>query len=323
MCAVLARFAAFKLKVEQLELSFISFTMPLIPEDEKAHSNEQIERIYREDGIRALRTAPNYNGDKAIEGQVEKGVIQFYFSLSGNFTFLFGPHYELELKEGRSFFFYNPEKEMKFRIKAEGHARLVGIFITIEKLHSLFLEGTEELSFLAKDNANQKLYQEMGIKPGIAISLNQLYQHQLSENAARIFYKAKTLEILSLFFSKRTPDTEVCPFLSDEENVQKIRKAKNLLIDDLLTPPTIARLSELVELNEHKLKSGFKEIYGNTIGGYLLDYKLEKARLMLDTGKYQVNEVAFAVGYQNPSHFIASFKKKYQLTPKKYIQRES
>jgi len=31
-----------------------------------------------------------------------------------------------------------------------------------------------------------------------------------------------------------------------------------------------------------------------------------------------VNEVAFDIGYTNPSHFIAAFKKKFGTTPRKY-----
>jgi AraC-like DNA-binding protein len=40
---------------------------------------------------------------------------------------------------------------------------------------------------------------------------------------------------------------------------------------------------------------------------------------MLQSGKYKVNEVASAIGYTNPSHFIAAFKKKFGYTPKKFL----
>ena len=72
-------------------------------------------------------------------------------------------------------------------------------------------------------------------------------------------------------------------------------------------------------LNELQLKTAFKEIYGNTPYQYLLDYKLDISKNLLLSGKYQVNEVAYKVGYSNPSHYIDAFKKKYGLTPKKVI----
>jgi len=63
----------------------------------------------------------------------------------------------------------------------------------------------------------------------------------------------------------------------------------------------------------------FKEIYGNTPYQYLLDHKLEIASQIIISGKYQVNEVAFKIGYNNISHFIEAFKKKYGVTPKKMM----
>ena len=69
------------------------------------------------------------------------------------------------------------------------------------------------------------------------------------------------------------------------------------------------------------MKVGFKEIYGNTVYGYLLDRKLDYSRLQLDTKKFKVNEVATQIGYTNPSHFIAAFRKKFGITPKKYLMQ--
>ena len=62
-------------------------------------------------------------------------------------------------------------------------------------------------------------------------------------------------------------------------------------------------------------------MYGNTVGGFILDYKMNSAKALLDSRNYQVSEVAYALGYGNPSHFITAFKKKYQITPKKYLQQ--
>jgi AraC-like DNA-binding protein len=48
---------------------------------------------------------------------------------------------------------------------------------------------------------------------------------------------------------------------------------------------------------------------------------MNSAKALLDSRNYQVSEVAYALGYGNPSHFITAFKKKYQITPKKYLQQ--
>jgi AraC-like DNA-binding protein len=127
------------------------------------------------------------------------------------------------------------------------------------------------------------------------------------------------LELLALYFSERKPDTENCPFLNNEDLVRKIKHAKEYLLAHEDRPPTIKELAKLAGLNEYQLKAGFKEIYGNTVYGYLLEHKLDHARMLLDSRKFQVAQVAYQVGYTNPSHFIAAFKKKFGVTPKKYL----
>jgi len=86
-------------------------------------------------------------------------------------------------------------------------------------------------------------------------------------------------------------------------------------------PPTLQALAKEVGLPTHYLKDGFKQIYGDTVFNFLWEYKMEYARRKLDTKKYNVSEVAYEVGYSTPSHFIAAFKKKFLITPKKYMGR--
>jgi AraC-like DNA-binding protein len=112
---------------------------------------------------------------------------------------------------------------------------------------------------------------------------------------------------------------EQCPFLMDEENIAKIKKAKQIIINNMAEPPGLQELSEMVGLTLKKLKTGFKQVYGDSVYGFLFDYKLEYARKLLDTGTYNVNEVGVQIGYSTASHFIAAFKKKFGTTPKKYL----
>jgi AraC-like DNA-binding protein len=84
-------------------------------------------------------------------------------------------------------------------------------------------------------------------------------------------------------------------------------------------PPSLQELADEVGLSLKKLKEGFKQIYGDTVFGFLLEHKMEFARKMLEAGDSNVNEVGLKVGYSTSSHFIAAFKKKYGTTPKKYL----
>ena len=84
-------------------------------------------------------------------------------------------------------------------------------------------------------------------------------------------------------------------------------------------PPSLDELAREIGLSLKKLKDGFKQIYGDTVYAYLLDHKMDEARKMLESQKYNVNEVGLKLGYSTSSHFINAFKKKYGTTPKKYL----
>jgi AraC-like DNA-binding protein len=123
-----------------------------------------------------------------------------------------------------------------------------------------------------------------------------------------------------LYFNRtEDPDAEQCPFLVDEDNVLKIRKAKDIIIANMAEPPGLQELSDQVGLNLKKLKMGFRQIYGDSVYSFLFDYKMEFARKLLEDGNHNVNEVGLKIGYSTSSHFIAAFKKKFATTPKKYL----
>ena len=158
----------------------------------------------------------------------------------------------------------------------------------------------------------------------MSIVLSQILEAKIHESIRALYFKGKVYELLSLFFNKNEDtNVEQCPFLENEENVRKIRKAKEIILNHITEPPTLQDLASEIGLNLKKLKEGFKKIYGDTVYGYLLDYKMNEARSMLNTKKYNINEISIKLGYSTSSHFIAAFKKKFGTTPKKYLMSVS
>ncbi|GGH71094.1 MAG: AraC family transcriptional regulator [Bacteroidetes bacterium] len=291
-------------------------------EDPENIAERSRELIRVSEGITLVKIENDGSEPFVIQRDMPKSVIQFYFALEGQSTFKFGPTYQLQLQEGKNFFFYNPEKELPVNITVNPGAKHVFLFLTIDRVHELFVEDAAELPFLSSENINRKFYDERQIASQTIVVLNQLFNTHLSPQAQKLFYKGKVYELLSFYFSAREVDTVSCPFLNDEDNVRKIKLAKEFLMKNMANPPSIKDLAREVGLNEYRLKVGFKEVYGNTVYGYLLDHKMDHSRSLLDSGKYKVNEVAYALGYTNPSHFITAFKKKFGITPKKYLSNE-
>ena len=280
-----------------------------------------IEEIKIDDEFILLRFQNNENEQVKYERQVKTGLIQFHFGLKGKAKFIFNQgNYTIDLNEEKSLLFYNPEKELPLHLEIEPKTWIISILISIKKFHGLFTSEADHIPFLSEQNKDKKYYGEESITPSMAIVLNQMFHYTLNPSIKNLYYKGKGYELLSLFFNKNEdPNAEQCPFLIDEENVQKIKKAKEIIIANMSEPPGLQELADLVGLNLKKLKMGFKQIYGDTVYGFLFDYKMEQARNLLDSGSYNVNEVGLKVGYSTGSHFIAAFKKKFATTPKKYL----
>ena len=279
------------------------------------------EEIKIDDDFILIRIQNDTHESLTIERQVKTGLIQFHFGLKGNAKFIFNQgNYTLDLKEEKSLLFYNPEKELPLNLKLEPNSWVISLLVSIKKFHGLFSTDVEHVPFLSDANRDKKYYGEENISPSMAIVLNQMFHYNLNPSIKNLYYKGKGYELLSLFFNRsEDPNAEQCPFLIDEENVLKIKKAKEIVIANMAEPPGLQELANQVGLNLKKLKMGFKQIYGDTVYGFLFDYKMEYARKLLDSGSYNVNEVGLKIGYSTGSHFIAAFKKKFATTPKKYL----
>ena len=259
--------------------------------------------------------------NQVIERFIDSSFIQFHFCLKGESTFVFNNGtYRLDIKEESSLLLYNPERDLPIHLEVNPNCWLVTLLISIEKFHGLFSQEANYITFLSEDNRDKKYYKDGKISPSMAITLNQIVNYNLNSSIKNLYFKGKAYELLSLYFNKgEDADIEQCPFLVDESNVAKIKKAKDVIITRMSEPPTLQELSDEIGLPLKKLKEGFKQIYGDSVFSFLFDYKMEVARKLLESGAHNVNEVGLRVGYSTASHFIAAFKKKYGITPKKYI----
>lgn len=261
------------------------------------------------------------NQIQCVEREIDSDFIQFHFCLKGSVKFNFNSgRYVLDILEENSLLLYNPQRELPINIEINQKSWLITVLISIKKFHGLFSQEADYITFLSDDNKDKKYYKDGKISPSMAIVLNQLINYNLNQSIKNLYFKGKAYELLSLYFNRSDDaNVEKCPFLVDESNVIKIRKAKDIIISKMAEPPTLQELSEEISLSLKKLKEGFKQIYGDSVYSFLFEYKMEFARKLLESGDYNVSEVGLKVGYSTASHFIAAFKKKYGITPKKYI----
>ena len=201
-----------------------------------------------------------------------------------------------------------------------------GLAFSISKLHELFgnlsLSNPEDLKAALVNYRSKSFYTRRDFAPAAQVLIHKIFARSETSVAGTLLLKAKLMEMLALYMmpERSSEQSNDCPYITDNLDWEKIREAEKILIHDIQNPPTIRELAKLVGTNELKLKTGFKHLYGNTIYGYLTNYRMDSARLFFEKERIQVKEVASKVGYANPSHFIAAFRKRFGVTPKKYVQ---
>jgi len=274
-----------------------------------------------ENGFSVLKIQNESPDIQRVRREIDSSFVQFHFCLKGSGKFIFNEgRYALEVNDENSLLLYNPQTDLPLNLEVQADSWLVSIILTIRKFHSLFSREADYIHFLTEENRDKKYYAQEKISPAMAVILSQVINHNLHPSVKELYIRAKVYELLSLYFNRNVDaDAENCPFLVDEDNVKRIRQAKEIIIAQMDEPPSLSELSEQIGLPLKKLKEGFKQIYGEPVYSFLFEYKMDYARKMLETGQYNVNEVGHRVGYSTASHFITAFKKKFGTTPKKYL----
>tara|TARA_Y100000768_G_scaffold355184_1_gene308668 strand:+ start:266 stop:1153 length:888 start_codon:yes stop_codon:yes gene_type:complete len=273
------------------------------------------------EGIIVLKISNDLEDNKKFNYDIDKNHIQFHFCLKGSCKFLFNNgSYSFPIDNGSSIMLYNPQQELPIDAFLYPGSLVLSVLISIKEFHGLFSNQADQISFLNKDNIDNKFYKEKKMGPMILVVLNQMIQQSLHESMYKLYLKGKVFELMSLYFNKnKDMDIEQCPFLVDDKNIKKIRLAKEIIISRMIEPPTLNELANEVEISLKKLKQGFKQVYGASVYVFLLDYKMQVSKRLLSSGNYNVNEVALRIGYSTATHFINAFKKKFGTTPKKYL----
>ena len=145
---------------------------------------------------------------------------------------------------------------------------------------------------------------------------------RLSGGLEKIYFEAKTMELFAIYMDEIIFSSQALqpPSILSKEDIECLKNAKNILDTDVANAPSLSQLAKMVYLNEFKLKTGFKELFGMSVHAYIIDRRLEEARFLLEYENLRVTEVARVVGYNELGRFAEKFRKKFGVNPSEYIK---
>mgnify|MGYP005751250287 CR=1 FL=1 len=81
---------------------------------------------------------------------------------------------------------------------------------------------------------------------------------------------------------------------------------------------TLAALSEEFHYSPNHIQSRYKKVTGLTPQEFLEETRLSNAKLLLTDREKSLSEISAECGYSSQSHFTASFKRRFSVTPKEW-----
>lgn len=159
------------------------------------------------------------------------------------------------------------------------------------------------------------------ITPAMRLALEQILHCPFEGMTKQLYLESKCIELIALKIEQIKETGQACcnDYPLNAEDIERIYAAKDILIACSEAPPSLIALARQVNLNDYKLKVGFKAVFGTTVFGCLHQHRMETARLLLSRGHLNVKEVAQQVGYASQSRFAAAFRKQFGLNPKAYL----
>lgn len=151
--------------------------------------------------------------------------------------------------------------------------------------------------------------------PEMIAVCNSIMHCRFDGDIRKLYLEAKTLELLTLCLSRgihtTTPDNSGLK----SYDIEKMHAAREYLLSHMDNPCSIIELARKVGTNDFKLKKGFKQLYGVTIFDFLMEARMERAKVLLLETDTPVWEIAYKTGYKSVSSFTAAFKNKVGYPP--------
>ena len=164
-------------------------------------------------------------------------------------------------------------------------------------------------------------YAQTAIKIGVEdYILKPISKSDVCEIIAKLVYLLQV--------DKKNLETErLLQRILEREEVDESRDNYRELIQNMMESSysdsqfSLVVLSEKLDLSQGYLSVMFKRVFGIPFQDYLLQKRMEKAKILLLTTELKNYEIAEQIGFEDVNYFGMKFKKYYGVTPKQYKER--
>ncbi len=224
---------------------------------------------------------------------------------------------DIRLQDTMNILMLSNSVDIDFHFLPGRDVKALDISISTDWIKEQFADADPSfLSFIERmKNAHHSIFLDTGFSAEYRIAAD-LHNYTLSGTKGLLYLKAKTLSLLSDFFSRSFAGGQGELLESHALHQEKMLMVEKLLEQHLEKDlPSIEAIAKHAALSESTLKRHFKLMFGKSIYEYYLEKKMEHAKRLLLGKPMTVKEVAYRLGYEKTSNFIHIFKKFHACSP--------
>lgn len=148
--------------------------------------------------------------------------------------------------------------------------------------------------------------------------INEMTNIAINKDMESFIVQNRVMVMIERFFTrlyKKIGEANANIKISAEEIVRLKLVEQALLADFSILPPNINQLSRIAAMSPSKLKDLFKKMFGLPVYQYYQKNRMNRAKAMLLSKKYNVPGVAAELGYNNVNDFSKTFVKAFDQLP--------
>jgi AraC-like DNA-binding protein len=253
-----------------------------------------------------------------VEGEGAKPTVNVNFLLEGTMHshhYAYGKAFHIHQNQHNLLFVPTPEGDHCF---PKGVSKAFHVTFGLDYFTRLVDFNEEQtvslLEKIARGDSFLASREMMPIQPKMLGIIQEIRECSLKGGFKKMYLEAKVLELLSLQLEQSFRPVTECPSLR-KPDLDRIHQVREYLDEHFLNPASLPEIARMFGLNDFKLKKGFREQYNTTVFGYAHERRMGLAQKLLNEGILNVSQVADVVGYENPNHFSAAFKKRFGYSP--------
>lgn len=203
-------------------------------------------------------------------------------------------------------------------IAVHTNTAVINIEVDANYLSGLFNSSTKTPVLQSLLQNTQPLLFEQMIYPSLQKIVDEMVMEPVDKTFELFFLRIKAEELICRLLMELEKRDEKQLHALNIHDIETIYKVKEQMLQHLETPPVIKKLAVWAGMSPSKLKSLFKQIFGNSIFSYYQEFRMKEAARLLKEEKLSVSDVGYQMGFVNLSHFSKVFNEHIGAKPKQY-----